>query len=58
MEKLKDKHEILNNLHIVMYMPIEANENIEAFMIHRRNKFIENHYEKSCSLQLVYLIII
>jgi len=58
MEKLKDKHAILNNLHIVMYLPIEPNENIESFMIHRRNKFIENHYEKSCLLQLVYLIII
>jgi hypothetical protein len=46
MEKLKDKHAILNNLHIVMYIPIEPNENIETFMIHRKNKVIENHYEK------------
>jgi len=35
MEKIKDngvRHAILDNLHIVMYMPIEPGENIETFM--------------------------
>ncbi len=45
MEKIKDngvRCAILNNLHIVMYMPIELGENIEAFMTHEINKIIES----------------
>jgi len=33
---------ILDNLHTVMYMPIEPCENIEAFMTHGKNKVIES----------------
>jgi hypothetical protein len=33
---------ILDNLHTIMYMPIEPCENIEAFMTHGRNKIIES----------------
>jgi len=33
---------ILDNLHTIMYMPIEPCENIEAFMIHGRNKIVES----------------
>ncbi len=33
---------ILDNLHTVMYMPIELGENIEAFMTRERNKIIES----------------
>jgi hypothetical protein len=45
MEKIKDNEmqcAILDDLHIVMYMPIEPNETIEAFMIHGRNKIIKS----------------
>jgi hypothetical protein len=45
MEKIKDNEmlrAILNDLHIVMYMPIEPNESIETFMTRGRNKIIEN----------------
>jgi hypothetical protein len=45
MEKIKDnevRHPILDDLHIVMYMPIEPSETIEAFMTHGRNKIIES----------------
>jgi hypothetical protein len=33
---------ILDNLHIIMYIPIELCENIEAFMTRGRNKVIES----------------
>jgi len=36
------KRAILDDLHVVMYMPIEPSENIEAFMNHKKNKIIEN----------------
>jgi len=45
MEKIKDnemRRAILNDLHTIMYMPIEPSESIEAFMIHGRNKIIES----------------
>jgi hypothetical protein len=45
MEKIKDnrvRHGILDNLHIVMYMPVEPNESIEVFMTHGKNKVIES----------------
>jgi hypothetical protein len=45
MEKIKDnevQHVILDDLHIIMYMPIEPNESIETFMTRGRNKIIEN----------------
>jgi hypothetical protein len=45
MEKIKNNemwHAILDDLHTVMYMPIEPNESIEAFMTRGRNKIIEN----------------
>jgi len=45
MEKIKDnkmQRAILDGLHTVMYMLIEPNESIEAFMTCRRNKIIEN----------------
>ncbi len=45
MKKIKDNevwHVILDDLHTVMYMPIEPNESIEVFMICERNKIIEN----------------
>jgi hypothetical protein len=45
MEKIKDnemRRAILDDLHTVMYMPIEPSENIEAFMTHGRNKIIES----------------
>jgi hypothetical protein len=45
MEKIKNnemRHAILDDLHTVMYMPIEPNESIEAFMTHGRNKIIES----------------
>ncbi len=45
MEKIKDNGvwcAILDDLHIIMYMPIEPSENIEAFMTFERNKIIEN----------------
>jgi hypothetical protein len=45
MEKIKDnemRHAILDDLHTVMYMPIEPSESIEAFITRRKNKIIEN----------------
>jgi hypothetical protein len=33
---------ILDDLHIIMYMPIEPNESIENFMNNRKNKIIES----------------
>jgi hypothetical protein len=45
MEKIKDNgvwRAILDDFQIVMYMPIELDENIEAFMTHGRNKIIES----------------
>ncbi len=36
------RHAILDDFHIVMYMPIEPCENIETFMIRGRNKVIES----------------
>ncbi len=44
-KKIKDNEvrcAILDDLHIVMYMPIEPNESIETFMTCRRNKIIES----------------
>jgi hypothetical protein len=35
------RHATLNDLHIVMYMPIEPSESIETFMTHGRNNIIE-----------------
>ncbi len=46
MEKIKNnevRHSILDDLHIVMYMPVELNESIETFMICGKNKIIENY---------------
>jgi hypothetical protein len=45
MEKIKNnemRRAILDNLHTVMYMPIEPSESIEAFMTRGRNKIIES----------------
>jgi hypothetical protein len=45
MEKIKDNETrcaILDDLHTIMYMPIEPNESIETFMIHGKNKIIKN----------------
>jgi hypothetical protein len=45
MEKIKDNEmqcATLDDLHTVMYMPIEPNESIEAFMTCGRNKIIES----------------
>ncbi len=45
MEKIKNnevRHSILDDLHTVMYMPIELSESIETFMICGRNKIIES----------------
>ncbi len=45
MEKIKDNEmrcAILDDLHTIMYMPIEPNESIETFMIHGRNKIIRS----------------
>jgi hypothetical protein len=45
MEKIKDngvQRAILDDLHTIMYMPIELGENIEAFMTRGRNKIIES----------------
>jgi hypothetical protein len=45
MEKIKDnemQRAILDDLHTVMYMPIEPSENIETFMTCGRNKIIES----------------
>jgi hypothetical protein len=35
-------HAILDDLHTVMYMPIERGESIETFMIHGKNNIIES----------------
>jgi hypothetical protein len=45
MEKIKNnevRHSILDDLHTVMYMPIELSESIETFMICGKNKIIES----------------
>jgi hypothetical protein len=45
MEKIKDNGVpcvILNNLHTMIYMPIELGETIETFMTSQRNKVIES----------------
>jgi hypothetical protein len=45
MEKIKDNEmrcAILDDLHTVMYMPIEPSESIEAFMTCGRNMIIES----------------
>jgi hypothetical protein len=45
MEKIKNnevQRAILNDLHTIMYMPIEPSESIETFMTHGRNKIIES----------------
>ncbi len=45
MEKIKNNEvrcAILDDLHTVMYMPIEPNESIETFMTCGRNKIIVN----------------
>jgi hypothetical protein len=45
MEKIKDNEvqcDILDDLHTVMYMPIEPSENIEAFMTREKNEIIES----------------
>jgi hypothetical protein len=44
MEKIKNnevQRAILDDLHVIMYMPIEPSENIEAFMIPGKNKIIK-----------------
>jgi len=49
MEKIKDndmRHEILDDLHTIMYMPIEPSESIEAFMTCGRIKIIENFTQR------------
>jgi hypothetical protein len=49
MEKIKNNEmrcAILDDLHIVMYMPIELSESIEAFMTHGRNKIIESFTQR------------
>jgi hypothetical protein len=46
MEKIKDnemQRVILDDLHTILYMPIDPNESVEAFIIHSRNKIIENY---------------
>jgi hypothetical protein len=45
MEKIKNngvQHAILDDLHTVMYMPIEPIESIETFMTCAKNKIIES----------------
>jgi hypothetical protein len=45
MEKIKDNEvlrAILDDLHTVMYMPIEPSESIETFITRGRNKIIES----------------
>jgi hypothetical protein len=45
MEKIKDTEvrcAILDDLHTIMYTPIEPNESIETFMTHGKNKIIES----------------
>jgi hypothetical protein len=44
MKKIKDNEvrcAVLNDLHAIMYMPIEPSENIDALKFCRRNKIIE-----------------
>ncbi len=44
MKKIKDSevhHVVLNDLHAIMYMPIEPGENIDALKFRGRNKIIE-----------------
>jgi hypothetical protein len=44
MEKIKNngvRHAILDDRHTIMYMPIEPNGSIEAFMTCGKNKIIE-----------------
>jgi hypothetical protein len=43
MEKIKDNEvlcAILDDIHTIMYMPIEPSESIEDFMIHGKNNII------------------
>jgi hypothetical protein len=50
MEKIKDNEMrcvILDDLHTVMYMPIEPIESIETFMTCGRNKIIESFAQHS-----------
>jgi hypothetical protein len=45
MEKIKNngvQRVILDDLHIIMYMPIKQGENIEAFTVHGKKRIIEN----------------
>jgi hypothetical protein len=45
MEKMKDIevcHAVLDDLHTIMYIPIELGENIDAFKSHMKNKIIKN----------------
>jgi hypothetical protein len=45
MEKIKDnevQRAILDDLHTIMYMPIEPNKSIKAFMTRGKNKIIES----------------
>jgi hypothetical protein len=45
MEKIKDsemQRAILDDLRIVMYLPIKPSESIEAFMTRGKNKIIES----------------
>jgi hypothetical protein len=45
MEKIKDnemQRAILDDFHIVIYMPIEPSESIETFLTCGRNKIIES----------------
>jgi hypothetical protein len=45
MEKIKDielHHVVLDDLHAIMYMPIEPIKNIDAFKSWERNKIIES----------------
>jgi hypothetical protein len=44
MKKIKDnevRHVVLDELHVMMYIPIELSENIDALKFHERNKIIE-----------------
>ncbi len=41
-QRQKMRSAILDDLHTVMYMPIDPSESIEAFMTHGRNKIIKN----------------
>jgi hypothetical protein len=55
MEKIKDNEmrlAILDDLHTIMYMPIEPNESTEAFMTRGRNKIIESSINKIHGLDI------